>query len=169
MATSFSFVLLLQLLCLFLQTNGAIVDIVCGQTKNPSLCSSSLGSDPRSKSAALPQLAQIAIDMAEYDATQAKIKIHSYLISAKIPKLKGLYAQCENLYLDALGALRDAPAQLEGRQYGELSKTGVRVRAQVDGCEAAFNNNSPFKPENQLVGVLADAIVVIANKSLLLF
>ncbi|KAL3639537.1 hypothetical protein CASFOL_017444 [Castilleja foliolosa] len=165
MAT-FSSLLLLQLTaCLFLQTNGAIVDIVCGQTKNPSLCFKSLGSDPRSKSASLQQLAQIAIDAAEYDATQAKIKIHSYVLSEKSPKLKDLYYKCENLYLDALAALRVAPGELEGHRYGVLSQIGVRVLGQVDACEAAFNNNSPFKAENQVVGVLADAIAVIANKS----
>ncbi|KAI3454566.1 hypothetical protein Pfo_011229 [Paulownia fortunei] len=160
--TSCSLILLLQLLFL---TNGVPMDNVCHQTKEPSLCSTVLGSDPRSRKGPLSQLAEIAIDMAEYNAINTKIKIHSLLISAKNPKLETLYAQCENLYLDALAALRAAPDDLKRRRYGDLKVQAVHVREAVDGCEVAFKKKySPFKRENQAVGILADAVAVIAKK-----
>ncbi|KAL6583882.1 hypothetical protein OROMI_003171 [Orobanche minor] len=167
-ATFSSLTLLLQLLsltttCLFLQTNGALLDDVCSQTRDPSLCSISLSPYPRSQTTNLSDLAQLTINTAQDKAIGAKMKIHEYMLGATDPTLRGLYSECEDLYLDALDVFRAAPGELKEHQYGELYQLGMRVRGWVDGCEAAFDNNSPFKNENQVVGVLADAIAVIAK------
>ncbi|KAL6559435.1 hypothetical protein OROGR_004552 [Orobanche gracilis] len=167
-ATFSSLILLLQLLSLtttflFLKTSGALVDNVCSQTRDPSLCSISLRSYPRSQTANLSDLAQMTINAAQDKAIDAKMKIHDYMLEATDSKLRGLYSECEDFYLDALDVFRAAPGELKGHQYGALHQLGMRVRGWVDGCEAAFDNNSPFKNENQVVGVLADAITVIAK------
>ncbi|KAL6583883.1 hypothetical protein OROMI_003172 [Orobanche minor] len=172
-ATSSSLILLLQLLslttaCLFQQTNGDPVDQVCGQTKDPPLCSESLRlADPDgSQSTSLLDLAQLTINTAQDKAIDTKIKIHTILVQAQDPTLRLLYSNCDDLYYDALDAFRAMPGELKGQQYAALNQLGLRVRGSVNGCEAALDNNYPLKNENQVVGILADAIAVVANSLL---
>ncbi|KAL3640654.1 hypothetical protein CASFOL_015622 [Castilleja foliolosa] len=162
--------LLLQLLSLttisliLLLANASQVDNVCAQTRNPSLCKMSLSSDPRSGTAPLPFLAQITVDMAGYRANNIKQTIDDYMLRTADPALRGKYVQCDNLYLDALDLLfRGAPGEIQNNQWGALNRLGLRVRGLIDACEALFNNNTPFRSESQVVGVLADAIAVIAK------
>lgn len=159
--SSCSLLVVLQLL--FLLTNGAPLDDVCRGTKEPPLCLSVLGSDPRSRSATLPQLAEIAIDAAEFKATATKVKIHALLLSAKSPSLKNLYGQCENNYLDALSALAAAPNDLAQRRYGNLRADGGRVVDTIGSCERVFPGKSPFADDNRYVSILGDAIAVAAQ------
>ncbi|KAL8042095.1 hypothetical protein ABFS82_09G027900 [Erythranthe guttata] len=148
---------------LFLQTNAAAMDDICRQTKNPSLCIAAMNTDPRSRTAALPQLAQITIDTAENTAGQTKIKIHRFVMSEKNPGNRNLYIQCEDLYVDALAALDIAPEDLQQRRYVDLKMKMGLARSGVDRCEAVFMQASPFRKENDFVGILADAVAIMAT------
>ncbi|KAL7139083.1 hypothetical protein ABFS83_09G027300 [Erythranthe nasuta] len=164
MATFFSlYILFLISGNLFLQTNAAAMDDICRQTKNPSLCVAAMNTDPRSRTAALPQLAQITIDTAEYNAGQTKIRIHGFVMSEKNPRKQKTYSQCEDFYVDALAALNIAPEDLKKRRYVDLNMQMGLARRAVDRCEAAFMHKSPFRKENEFVGILADAVAIMAR------
>ncbi|KAL7098623.1 hypothetical protein ACP275_09G029200 [Erythranthe tilingii] len=147
----------------FLQTNASAMNDICRQTRNPSLCVAAMNTDPRSRRAPLRQLAQITIDTAEYTAGQTKIRIHGYVMSVKNPRVRNLYSQCEDFYLDALAALDIAPEDLQRRRYVDLDMQMGLARRAVDRCEKAFLQKSPFRKENEFVGILADAVAIMAR------
>ncbi|KZV31266.1 pectinesterase inhibitor-like [Dorcoceras hygrometricum] len=164
MSRSLILLLLTYINTFFTCHGSSVLQSVCSQTKDPSLCLAVLGSDSRSRSARLAQLAQIAIDMAEYEAIGTKGKIHGLLMAAKDPKSKSLYENCENMYLDALAALGIAPDYLARRRYGDLGAQGVLVRDNVGRCGSLLLVvKPPFAKEIREVEILGDSIAVISQ------
>lgn len=168
MATFFSLytpsrsILLLLLLSL---TAAAPLDEVCGATKRPPRCRSLLeASDTRSRTAAMPELGEIAITAAMDAAGAVKIKVHGLVLAARDRKLRSLYRSCEDLYLDAIDQLAIAPEYLEKRRYHKLKAAAGAVAGGVRGCAAAVAKSGGLRAEVEDSGVLADAIDVIAKK-----
>ncbi|KAK6123451.1 hypothetical protein DH2020_042803 [Rehmannia glutinosa] len=54
-----------------LSASATLLEEVCHQTEDPAFCLKVLGSDPRTKNAGLPELAQITIDLGSYSDREA--------------------------------------------------------------------------------------------------
>ncbi|CAA0820815.1 Unknown protein [Striga hermonthica] len=168
MATFSSSLALLTTLLLLLLLTGPLargsptIDNVCRQTRDPPLCTQLITSDPRSETAPLPDIEAYTIDLAAYRAGNTKIDIHNAFIRAT-GDLRDRYLQCENLYLDLLDAFRAGPGELKNGEFGQLVALGEQATQAADGCEAAFSGSSPVRDGDLVVGVLGQAISVIAR------
>ncbi|PSS30742.1 Pectinesterase, partial [Actinidia chinensis var. chinensis] len=86
-----------------MKVTADLISQVCSKTLNPSLCSDTLKSDPRSATADLKGLGQISIDKAQTNAKQASGTIASLSKQATDPKVKNLINACDR----ALAALSE--------------------------------------------------------------
>lgn len=166
MATSLSLLLLLSLAAgdLLLRSDAAAVNDVCSKTKDPRRCLSLLtSSDTRADAAALPVLGEIAITAATDVAGDVKAGVQGLLVSARDPKLKDLYRECEDRYRSSLDELLIAPEYLQKRNYGKLAAAAGVVRDGAGRCAAAVAKEAGLKRKNEDTGVLGEAIAVIAK------
>ncbi|KAI3454581.1 hypothetical protein Pfo_011244 [Paulownia fortunei] len=167
---SFSHIYLLIMLFLIsgrLFASATFIEEVCRQTHDQAFCTRVLGSDPRTRNAGLPELAQVAIDLASYSATGTKVKIHSLYLSEKNPNLRFRFGMCENYYADALDALRGAADYLKHADFHSVNIAAADVNNDGFYCEDSFKHRpafrSPLTNGNNDLQRFAEIIAVISN------
>ncbi|KAK6148386.1 hypothetical protein DH2020_019298 [Rehmannia glutinosa] len=138
-----------------------------GGTHDQAFCMKVLGSDPRTKNAALRELVQITIDLGLYIATGTKVKIKSPVLSEKDPILRSHFVTCDEYYGNAISSLREAVSDLKRGEYKELGFEGGISNADANDCEDEFKRpptyKSPLAVENRRLGLFGEIIVIIAN------
>ncbi|KAL8042098.1 hypothetical protein ABFX02_09G028600 [Erythranthe guttata] len=164
----FSLIFILQLLFLSLKTNGAAVDDICNQTTDPPLCIQGFAADAdgRSATANMTLLAAVAVDVGLTAAATTKGEVDDRMANEKDRNLVNLYLKCSTFYFhmfDCFGAMMNDLHQGQAGNYADYRKQAAAIRADVDGSEALFNNSSPFASGDKLVGIFADAMVLIAD------
>ncbi|KAL7139085.1 hypothetical protein ABFS83_09G027500 [Erythranthe nasuta] len=155
----------LQLLFLSRRANAAAVDDICNKTKDPPLCLKGFATDVdgRSATADMKTLATVAIDVALAEAGKVSLDIEDHLVEEKDRKMFNIYLQCTTFYFhvtDSMGVMMD---DWDQSNWADYKKQAIGIHADVDGVEALFNNSSPFVDGDRLVGIFADAMVLIAD------
>ncbi|XP_073294611.1 pectinesterase inhibitor-like [Primulina huaijiensis] len=153
---------------LFVTTHAAaptLLEKVCKKTVDIDFCLNVFGSDPATRTASLPGLAQIAIDKATDKAmkTRTDTKTRSFFTSD--PKLKDVLMQCVHEYDSALAALRIAPVDLRKGHYADLYRHANDAARGAVACERGFIDKSlpsPLTRANLQLGDYCNIIEVIA-------
>lgn len=159
-----SFVLISLSLAIFFSSSQAdLIGDVCSKSVNPTLCNSSLRSDPRSRGADLRGLSNIAVDQS-ISATSAAVKVATSLESG--PN-KGKAKTCVDTFNSAVGVLNRVKSLLPGGGGGRNLSTEVNAAfSDIGICEGAFGRDYPPQLKNAgyraqgLVNVLA---VIVAS------
>lgn len=112
--------------------NNDLLNAVCSATQNSLFCLKALKSDPRSATADICGLAEIAIDMAHVTALRTSKVIGSRARKEKNPQLKKWYALCAISYDNAIGYAEAAKGSLRSQDYQSLSIQASAVSSEVD-------------------------------------
>lgn len=138
-----------------------LINEICQQTIDPSLCSKSLRSDPRStNNANLTILGRISIKNAQKSAKAARKMIHSVGGSSK-------YRECISLYDDAISNIKKCKKALKGRDYGELNRFVSGAMTDASLCDGSFGRGVQGPPQLKFASIklqaLCNIILVISN------
>ncbi|XP_023760752.1 pectinesterase inhibitor [Lactuca sativa] len=155
---------LLFLLSIFLSsstfTTGDLINEICQQTIDPSLCSNSFHSDPRSTNASLITLGHISIKNAQKSAKAVRKLIHSVSYS-------GNYTECISLYEDATVNLNKCKKALKAHDYGELNTFVSGAMTDASMCDGSFGRGVQGPPQLKFASIklqgLCNIILVISN------
>ena len=125
---------------LFTSAEADLINDVCSGSKNPQFCINSLRSDPRSGSADLKGLGQIAIDLTTRSTKSTKSLVDSLKQHATDTRLKGIYDSCSENYGYSIYDLGEAASLLKSGDY-----LGVNLRASAalddaDTCDDNFKD-----------------------------
>ncbi|PWA68066.1 pectinesterase inhibitor [Artemisia annua] len=141
-------------------TFADLINDICKQTHDPSLCFSSLKSDPRSTNASLTTLGRISIKNAQKTAKAARKLIHSSLNSKN-------YTECISLYEDAISNIKKCKKALKAHDYGQLSTFVSAAMTDATICDGSFGRGVQGPPQLKFVSLklqdLGNIIIVIAN------
>ncbi|KAI3825974.1 hypothetical protein L1987_00013 [Smallanthus sonchifolius] len=155
-----AYVLLLILLSSAPFTFADLVNEVCQQTIDPSLCSNSLRSDPRSTNANLTILGRISIKNAQKSAKAAKKLIHSAINSSN-------YTQCIALYDEAISNIKKCKKALKSHDYGQLNTFISGAMTDASLCDGSFGRGIQGPPQLKFASIklqgLCNIILVISN------
>ncbi|KAF7145923.1 hypothetical protein RHSIM_Rhsim04G0244000 [Rhododendron simsii] len=131
-----------------------LINQICSQTLNPSLCLQVLESDTRSTRADLRGLGKISIDIARKDAKQMSNLVTSLKKEATNSSLKERYDYCVELYGDAVDDLNGVGQILNKKVLCPLDISNFRVQASTacsepnfceDGFDEGWLQNEPSK------------------------
>ncbi|KAK2973993.1 hypothetical protein RJ640_022716 [Escallonia rubra] len=143
-----------------------LIATVCRQTPNPDFCTSILKSDPRTGTANINDLMLISIDLASFNATATRVKIHSLLLGTTDPGLTEHLNDCANDYGSVVAFLDQAVQYLKSGDYGEVEIQGTSTYTLADDCEDSFSikpaYQSPLTTDNYNMKNLGFIIVSIA-------
>ncbi|KAL4560163.1 hypothetical protein LXL04_032312 [Taraxacum kok-saghyz] len=141
-------------------TNGDLIKKICQQTSDPSLCSNSFHSDPRSVNASLTILGHISIKNAQKSAKSIKKLIHSVSYS-------GNYTECISLYEDAISNLKKCKKALKAHDYGELNTLVSGAMTDASMCDGSFGRGVKGPPQLKFASLklqgLCNIILVISS------
>ncbi|KAI3512409.1 hypothetical protein L1887_19724 [Cichorium endivia] len=154
------FFLLLIFLSSSTFTVGDLINEICQQTIDPSLCSNSFHSDPRSTNASLTILGHISIKNAQKSAKTARKLIHSVSYS-------GNYTECISLYEDAISNLKKCKKALKAHDYGQLNTFVSGAMTDASMCDGSFGRGVQGPPQLKFASTklqgLCNIIIVISN------
>ncbi|KAK2969659.1 hypothetical protein RJ640_025836 [Escallonia rubra] len=100
-----------------------LVTNVCKKHENPGFCIDALKSDPRSNTDDAKVLAQISLELATFNATGTRVKIHSLLLASRDPVLTDDLNKCADFYDIGLNYLESAPETLKSGDYVALQRS----------------------------------------------
>nr|XP_027098787.1 pectinesterase inhibitor-like [Coffea arabica] len=125
--------------------------------------------DPRSGSADLKGLGQIAIDLSTNSAKSTKALVDSLKQNASDARLKGIYDSCLENYGDSIDDLADATTKLGSGDYQGVALTASAALDGPDTCDDNFTDAKLTEPPNlaeasQNVQTLIEVVLVIANR-----
>ncbi|KAI8561909.1 hypothetical protein RHMOL_Rhmol04G0378800 [Rhododendron molle] len=125
-----------------------LINQICSQAQNSSLCLQVLESDPRSAHADLGGLGKISIDIARKDAKQKSNLIASLKKEATNSSLKGRYDYCAELYGDAIDDLHGAGQILNKKVLSpfDISTFRIKASAAFSGPNFCFEEVPPNEP-----------------------
>ncbi|KAI3696576.1 hypothetical protein L6452_28960 [Arctium lappa] len=153
----------LPLLIFLLSNTFASADLInriCELTNDPSLCSNSFRSDPRSTNANLTILGRISIKNAQKSAKVAKKLIHKASKS-------GNYTECLSIYDDAISNLKKCKKAFKSHDYGQLSTLVSGAMTDASMCDGSFGRGVQGPPQLKFASiklqVLCNIILVISN------
>ncbi|KAL8490179.1 hypothetical protein ACS0TY_025910 [Phlomoides rotata] len=138
-----------------------LISDVCSIAINPSLCTQTLRSDPRSRGANLKGLGQIAIVKAEA-ATQNAIRV----VKSFSGKFKAIVDTCVETFNDAIGDLKESSQALKAGNKGDVQTRGSSALTNAGTCDDEFGGKEPprvkaaSKTAQDIIGIL----LAIANK-----
>ena len=118
-----------------------LIDDFCVKSNNPTLCTNTLRSDPRSKGADARGLATIAIKKAE-EATRASINVVKSLLNSGN---KEIISTCIENFSSAVTNLKECESLLNRRDIGTLRSIGSAALTDVGTCSDEFGANEPAK------------------------
>ncbi|KAK3019190.1 hypothetical protein RJ639_002962 [Escallonia herrerae] len=102
-----------------------LIATVCRQTPNPDSCTSILKSDPRTGTGNINDLMLISIDLASFNATATRVKIHSLLLGTTDPGLTEPLKDCANDYESVVVYLDQAVELFKSGANGEVETQGT--------------------------------------------
>ncbi|CAK9187600.1 unnamed protein product [Ilex paraguariensis] len=147
--------------------SGPLVTRVCRQAENPNFCFKSLGSDPRTETANLAGLAQIAIDLAIYNATGTSVKIHSLTLGTHDPRLRARYNKCAEYYQSAGDNFQEAKNALKSGDYSAVNVMATGSYDNAIDCENTFKQPpaypSPLTNDNLNLRQLSYIVMIISK------
>ncbi|XP_027095961.1 pectinesterase inhibitor-like [Coffea arabica] len=154
---------------LFTSAEADLIGDVCSGSKNPQFCINSLRSDPRSGSADLKVLGQIAIDLSTNSTKSTKALVDSLKQKASDARLKAIYDSCLDNYGDSIDDLADATTKLGSGDYQGVALTASAALDGPDTCDDNFTDAKLTEPPNlaeasQNVQTLIEVVLVIANR-----
>lgn len=129
----------------------------CAKSNNPTLCTNTLRSDPRSKGADARGLATIAIGKAQ-EATRASINVAKSLLNSGN---KGIISTCIENFSNAVANLKECETQLNKRDIGTLRSIGSAALTDIGTCSDEFGAKEP--PQLKEASGKADTFVHFAN------
>lgn len=174
----FIFIALLSSSSQFQQSKAAttssndLIHQVCQKTSNPSLCESTLKSDPKSEGADTKGLAHITSDKSLESANETLNKVIPALVGkAKEKAVADKLQNCRIIYALIVSDISSASAQLEASGKNEVALSYLELAANgTDSCEKVFTlvppkMNSPLSDRNNplvaLIRVVQDIIHLI--------
>lgn len=160
-----SFFLLISLsvaLAFFRHSQGDLIGDICSKSVNPTLCNSSLRSDPRTRGADLRTLAKIVVDQS-IAATGVTVKVAASLASGpNKPKA----TTCVNTCNAAIGVLNGVRSSLAGGGGGGNLPTQVSAAfSDINLCDSQFGRDEPpqLKAASFRAQGLVNVLFVIVN------
>ncbi|XP_057481742.1 pectinesterase inhibitor-like [Actinidia eriantha] len=152
-----------------IKATADLISQVCSKTLNPSLCSDTLKSDPRSATADLKGLGQISIDKAQSNAKQASGTIASLSKQTTDPKVKNLINGCGTDYQDAVDELNEATQSLKFGDIFSLRQRALAALSYPVGCDNSFKKPPVTEPlvlkqANTKLEGLCSVVVAVADK-----
>ncbi|KAH6759286.1 hypothetical protein C2S51_019521 [Perilla frutescens var. frutescens] len=153
-------------LAIFHDSQADLLGDICSRSVNPTLCNSSLRSDPRSSGADLRTLAQIAIEKASA-ATATTIKVANSLASSGTSQQK--IAACVQNCNEAIGVLDQCREILTGGgggSSGNLPTKATTALTDISICDSEFGREEPpqLKEASSQAQALVNVFFVIANR-----
>ncbi|XP_076932507.1 pectinesterase inhibitor-like [Bidens hawaiensis] len=141
-------------------TIGDLINEVCQQTLDPSLCSNSLRSDPRSTHGSLFVLGRISIKNAKKSAKAARKVIQKATNSSN-------YTQCKALYEDAISNIKKCKKALKSHDYGQLNTFISGAMTDASLCDGSVGRGVQGPPQLNFYSIklqgLCNVILVISN------
>ncbi|XP_052210785.1 pectinesterase inhibitor-like [Diospyros lotus] len=133
---------------------------ICSKTIDPSFCTQALKSDPRSATADLRGLAEIAVRLSEASAEKTLKLARSLAKSAASPELKERYASCAKIYDRIVGYVEGAGEALRSEDYQSMSIETSEAMSLVFNCgeEIESSDRSPLPQMNQEMNDLASIV-----------
>ncbi|KAK3011964.1 hypothetical protein RJ639_012546 [Escallonia herrerae] len=132
-----------------------------------SFCIDALKSDPRATTDDIKVLAQVSIELATFNATGTRVKIHSLLLASRDPGLTDDLNKCADLYDIALSYLESAPETLKTGDYNALNLFAVGAADISSKCENTFKGpppyQSPLSTDNNNTSLLCEIVKSIAT------
>lgn len=160
-----SFFLLASLSLSFLcNCHGDLISDVCSKALNPSLCTQTLNSDPRSRGADVKGLGQIVIEKAEA-ATNDAIRV---VKSISTEKNKEIVDVCVETFKDAIDDLINCSQLLKKGSKGDLEAKGSGALTNVGTCDDEFEESEPpkVKMATKRAQDIIDILLVICQEFL---
>ncbi|KAJ9559363.1 hypothetical protein OSB04_013977 [Centaurea solstitialis] len=146
-------------LLIFLLSNtftfADLINQVCQQAIDPSLCSNSLYSDSRSTNANLTILGRISIKNAQKSAKVAKKLIHK----------SGNYTECMSLYDDAIFNLKKCNKAFKLHDYGQLSTLVSGAMTDASMCDGSLGRGVQGPPQLKFASIRLQALCNIRCSS----
>ncbi|XP_058217584.1 pectinesterase inhibitor-like [Rhododendron vialii] len=130
-----------------------LVRTICPRTINNDLCLQIFKSDPRSATADVKGLGQIAIDAGEASANQTLNTLGSLFNSTPASPLKDIYQTCTRNYETAISKLETAKNLLSSPNYKSASGLATDAMTNIVSCETSFIL-LPFPDESPIVSFL---------------
>ncbi|XP_057782316.1 pectinesterase inhibitor-like [Salvia miltiorrhiza] len=159
-----SFAIIFVSLALLSQCKADLIGDFCKKSNNPSLCSKTLSSDPRSKAANARALAEIALENA-VSATQASIRVAK---SVANPGNKAIIDTCVETFGDAVETLQECKPLIPKQDrpsIDTLRTKGSAALTDVDTCSDEFGAKEPsqLKQASDKAYTFVQLLLIIAN------
>ncbi|KAL8494587.1 hypothetical protein ACS0TY_025423 [Phlomoides rotata] len=138
-----------------------LISDICKQAVNPSLCTQTLTSDPRSRGADLKGLGQIAIEKGEA-ATHDAIGV----VMSFSGKFKAVVETCVETFNNAIDNLKESSQALNAGRKGDVQAKGSGALSNAETCDDEFGESEPAKVKkaSKRAQDIIDILLVIANK-----
>lgn len=151
-------------LALLSQCQADLIGDICAKANNPSLCTQTLRSDPRSSGANARTLAGIALEKA-VSATQASVSVAKSLSN---PKIKAKIDTCIEVFGDAIDTLQECKPLLpraDPVSKSDLQTKGSAALTDVDTCSDDFGSDEPaqLKQASAKAYTLVEVFLIIVN------
>lgn len=160
-----SFFLILPIsLLLISPCQGDLIDNLCHEALNPSLCNTSLRSDPRSSGANLRKLAEIALEKAR-SATNATITVAKSITDESNKKhVDHCVDLCNEAILD-LDRSKNLVGGGSGGRSGDLQSYLFGAAFDLSSCDDEFGEREPsqLKVASREAQDLVDVVFVIVD------
>ncbi|XP_072962532.1 putative invertase inhibitor [Typha angustifolia] len=128
----------------------------------PQFCVETLGADPDSRTADLPGLGMIAVNMTVNNATAVTSKIESLLQIEFSNDTRRSLETCRGLYSDMIASLKYATDAIRAKQYDAAKSLVDASEGVATSCDAQPEVPSVLKSDNEKfvrLAILAEAIV----------
>jgi pectinesterase inhibitor-like protein len=146
--------LLLAILLCICPTNArpvkiteSVLNSICSKTEDPAFCMQALKSDPRTATADLQGLAQVAIDLANATASGAYPLIQTQLNQTKDPALKQLYTECLDSYEETIDEIEYASEKLSSKDYIAVNQAASACMTDATECQDATTTEAFSLPQ----------------------
>ncbi|KAG6403594.1 hypothetical protein SASPL_135820 [Salvia splendens] len=138
-----------------------LISDFCVKSNNPTLCTNTLRSDPRSKGADARGMATIAIKKAE-EATQASINVAKSLLNSGN---KEIISTCIENFSSAVANIKECESLLNRRDIGTLRSIGSTALTDVGTWSDEFGANEPpkLKEASGKADTFVQLLLIIAN------
>ncbi|CAA0826778.1 Unknown protein [Striga hermonthica] len=157
-----------SLVVLKIFASDTLLEVICRQTHDSSLCATIIESDPHSATANIYVLAEDMVEMGTDVATGTKVKIHSLILFGKVdPNLRLQLVKCHQMYEDSIGFMRSAGSELKDGNFMSFAQSGALVYASASKCKDELSkppsNSSMFTTENRRLQTLGEIIYFIGK------
>lgn len=130
-------------LALIFQSEADLVDNLCSQAGNPSLCNQVLRSNPRSKGADLTGLGEIIVEKG-----QAAVGAAIDVVKSAPPSggIKGALDDCVGLLTDSIGYLKACVQKLKSHDKNGLSDRVAAALTNIAFCDNELRDSGGEPP-----------------------